>query len=205
MKQETYTTSLGKTITFRGVSPFEIDELRRTIPSPAMPSRKIATAIPDYEEEQPLDKLPEEELTEIERAQLARYRREMAEANRRFNALITDYVLSEAIEFELSDLDAWKSRRQRWGLPIPEDEHELRLTYVRTGILGGAADIEEIVGRVIGSFGLDEQELASVRGTFRRRLRRDAVGQAADSDGEVELQPAVHGDAGGAGVGPDAE
>ena len=51
--------------------------------------------------------------------------------------------------------------------------------------------------------GVDEATLKQVSATFQRALRRDAAGTVADTEGEVELQPALSGDEGGKGVGRD--
>lgn len=202
-KSNTYETATGRVITLRPISPFEIDEVRRTVEVPKAPVRKIQTALPGYEEEEPLS-LDLPDLTDEERASLRRHERELAAANTEINQRVTDFLLVEGIEFDLEGLEEWKARRIRWKMPIPDDDQELRIAYVRTAIIGSLGDIEEIMARLTVGHDLDEREMASVRDTFRRRLRRDALVQTPDAEREVDIQQPPDRDAGGESVASDA-
>lgn len=195
---EKYTTTLGETIEIVGLSAFEIDEVAKSVVMPTVPTRTVETAVPGFSETQ---ELTEESLEDDdERLAWAEYVKARDEATVKRNRLTSNFVLLEGTRFEMSGLEAWKTKRQRWSLPIPDDELELRILYYQTAIIGGPTDLQEITQKVMRRVGVDEATLKQVSSTFQRPLRGETADGTARAEGQVELQPALPGDEGGEGV-----
>lgn len=191
-ERQTYVTAMGKTVEFIGVSPFEINEIQQLVELPPVPTRKIETAVPGYSEEEPLS---EEDLRDDEERRIwTEYVRQRDAASAKRNELVTNFILLEGIRFDLDEMEAWKAKRKRWGLPVPDDEKELHLAYVKTAVIGSVEDVNNIVAGVVSKQGVDEATLKSIQSTFQRTVRRETAGDAAPAQGEVDLQPAHVGD-----------
>lgn len=201
-EQQTYTTAKGKTVEFLGVSPFEVDEVRQLVDIPAAPTRTVETAIAGYTEDEPLS---EDDLrSDEERRIWAEYVKERDAAKAKQDRLVMDYILLEGIRFDMDDLEAWTAKRRRWGLPVPEDEREMMLAYVKTAVIGGVDDLNAITTGIFAMQGVDEATLKSVQATFQRSVRRETPGLTAAAESEVDVQPAHAGDESSPLVGGEA-
>ena len=201
-EQNSYTTSLGKTVEIVGVSPLEVDEVRQLVPIPEAPTRAVPTAVPGFTEMEPLtaDSL----LNDEERTIWARYDSERRAAERQRNELVTNFLLLEGTRFDIGDLEQWKSKRKRWRLSVPDDEQQLQIAYYRTAIIGSVEDINAIIGKVMARQGVDEATLKQVQSTFQRALQRNTAGAVEPAEERLELQPALSGDTSGQGMGGGA-
>lgn len=200
-EQDFYTTALGQRVEIVGVSPLEIDEIQHLVPIPEAPKRTVQTDVPGFTE---IQELTEDTLfNDEERATWAEYVAQRRAAERERSELVTNFLFLEGTRFDMTSLEQWKAKRLRWRLPVPEDERDLQIAYYRTAVIGSVKDLNAIVEKVMAKQGVDEATLKQVSATFQRALRRDAAGAVADTEGEVELQPALSGDEGGKGVGSD--
>lgn len=197
-----YKCATGKTVEFVGLSPFEIDEVKSLVRLPQAPTREVETAIAGYVEVEELaaDDLRDDE----EKKRWTAYAAELQAAKSKRDNLVMEFILTEGIRFEMSDLEAWKSRRQRWNLPIPEDEREMAVAYVKTAVIGSAADMNKIIEGVLNRQGVSEEVLKAVQETFQRAARRDSAVEVEPAAVEVDVQPEVSGDAGGERLGDRA-
>lgn len=197
-----YTTALGKTIMILGVSPFEIEQVRATVPVPEVPKRKVETALPGYSEVEELN--ADNLTTDEERKEWADYVVARRTAEEQRNTLVANFIMVEGTTFEMDEMEAWTARRQRWNLPIPDDPIELRIAYFRTAIIGSVEDLNSIMGIVMKRQGVDEVTLKNVSATFQHTVRENANRATADAQREMELLERVPGSEGSALLGSSA-
>lgn len=178
-----YTTSLGVRVEILAVSPWEMEDIKNSVPVPPVPTRVLETAIPGHTEHEELTE--EVVMTDEERAAWQTYVAARDAATKLRTEKATNFMLLEGTRVEGYEqaLEAWVAKRRRWNLPVPDDELERRIAFFRTGVLGGKDDLEEIVGRIMRRQGVDEATLNSVRTTFRRAVRGDAAGAAEQPEG----------------------
>lgn len=197
-----YTTTSGAQIEIIGVSPFELDSLRNSVPYPPVPTREIKT-ITGYVEQQPLsaDDLRDDD----ERARWAKYIKDYAAAESERNEKTTNFIFLEGTTYDKDGLEKWVTRRRKWGLPVPDDTLEMEIQYYRGAIIGAKQDIEYIVDVVMEKQGVDEETRAAIRETFRGEAQGDAAASTERAQGGMDVQHTLSGSENSPRVGDDAQ
>lgn len=65
----------------------------------------------------------------------------------------------------------WKTRTEKrmskFGLVLPEDKDDLKLKYIKTGIIGSADDMAKLLAAVLGTTGVPQARIEAVRTAFQ--------------------------------------
>ena len=197
-------TARGERVEIVGASPFEMGEVVNTVPLPEVPTRATTVEALGFEE---LEQLTADSLQNDEERQIwAKYVKDRDAAERQRRELATNFMLLEGTRFSMEPekVEAWKAKRAKWKLPIPEDEIELQIAYYRTAIIGSTDDLEIITQKVMARVGVDEATLKQVQSTFQHSPQGNGADGTQRAAGRVELQSALSGDEGSQGVGSGA-
>lgn len=191
-------TSTGVELHLVGVSPLLISKLQSIGILPEVPTRKMMLdfdmeegATPAYQEEP----LTEKDLIDDEEKKAwADYvvRRDAIMEKR--NDSFIKAVFAKGVKVDMSRLEPWKMEMEYFGLEVPTNPIDLKVQYIQTEAIGNAQDMINIITGVLSLTGVQEEDLAEVRGMFQGAVRRPTAGEPDDAEGQVGMEPDLHGD-----------
>lgn len=191
-------TSKGDKLVLNGISPLLISKLQSVGELPPVPTRQVKLDLEGMEPTFQEEFLSEDDLqTKEEEVVWAKYVEERDAVLTKRNTGFLKAVFAKGVTVDLSNLEAWKSEQEYFGLKIPEHPLDLKVEYLQTELVTNADDMLDIITGVLAESGIPEEELASVRSMFRGSIRRRAPAQIEDAGGEVAVVPDLHGDEGG--------
>ena len=202
-----YITGKGVALTLVGVSPLLIAKLQSAGTLPDVPTRKLELDFGGEGEYQ------EEELTEgdlqddEERKKWADYVAARAAVLAKRNDNFLKAVFAKGVQVDMSRLDEWKKEMEYFEIEIPDHPLDQKVQYIQTEALANTQDMMEVITGVLSESGIPEEDLADMRATFQRSVRRNPAPETVDAQGEVDVEPDVHGDESGtllARVAPDS-
>lgn len=198
---KTIFTSKGVALELSGISPLLIAKVQSIGKLPDVPTRRIALDFDIPEGEEPV--YQEEELTEddlrdeIERKLWKAYTEERDAVLEKRNDGFLKAIFSKGVTVDLSKLDLWRASMEYLGIEVSDNPIAQKVDYIQTEALGNTDDMMEIIIGVLGESGIGEEDLAGVRASFRRSVRRAAPGEAVDSEGQMDLESGLYGDESG--------
>lgn len=171
-----YTTTRGVKLELLGISPMFIAKLQTGGEIPPTPTRKIATAIADYEE---TEELSEDDLQNDEEKKIWKEFEEKRDAvlARRQNNFMKA-IFDKGVKVDLTDIEAWKLDQEFYGIELPTHPTDLKVEYIQTELIGGMEDILQIITGVLSLTGVPKEEMASVEAMFRGALRSNPTEEA---------------------------
>lgn len=122
-------------------------------------------------------------------AQLAKAEEDVKAFGRTRSSLLIDIAVLESLEVvEGPSIEKWTKLRTRMGLPIPTDEDELKLAFVKEYILTSATDMGSIITAMLEVTGVKKESVDAAKANFRDQVegRQEPEGSA-DPAVEVDV------------------
>lgn len=195
-EKQTYTTARGVTVEFLPI-PRLLDKLQaaRAEAMPKPPTYKVEVIGGRTEEHEHDEKtIAEPDTPEADKQAWAQYKEKLAELDDDYNSKLARLVLTRGIRYEPHQNGDWVAEHEWLGLHVPDDPRERALHYIETEVIGGQADIQEIILGVWRASGVPEELISQIEAAFQRALGRAGGNQAGESDsaeGPVVVQRAA--------------
>lgn len=147
------------------------------------------------------------------RAGLEAQLRKAAEDEKAFgrtrSQMLIDIAVLESVEVvDGPTIEKWEKVRARMGLPIPEDEDERKLAFVKEYVLTSAADMGAIVTGMLEVTGVKKEAVEAASANFRDQVegRPESGGaEAGEEPVDVRAGEPVLGAVGGESLGEAAQ
>lgn len=190
---KTVTMTNGLEVKINGLSPFMPEQYAQEFgamnPEPKPPVYTALTVgggieIHDYD----LKALPEEREKPEDESEVEQWKEDV-EVLKKWDAYVkahdewqgksNEYMISmsllDGVNAEPNETNehfvAWKKktekRMNKFGLKLPEDEDELKLKYIKTGLIGSADDMAQLLAAVLGTTGVPQARIEAVRTAFQ--------------------------------------
>lgn len=101
-----------------------------------------------------------------------------------------ELILLKGIEVEEPEKPNWEADQKSFHIKVPEGEREKQIHYLITEVLGGMADVSQLVQGIMRVSGVSEDLLSQVEATFRRAVDRDTAKRLVNPSRQVDDQPA---------------
>ncbi len=216
---KSYTTSLGTEVKIRSIPPYLVAEVERAqqkkaaelYPAPPKPTYEVTDAgggVQIFEHDE------KSASTDEERAALVAYQTAILSRANYAAAQVSEFMFARGLVVDMPPDDSWVAEQEAWGVVVPSGPKERRDHYIKTEVLAGKEDIEEILLAIMAATGVDAEAVETARATFRGNLRQ-RQGQRAISPASTEIpvgqarpalddNPALPGATDGQSVGLDA-
>lgn len=134
---------------------------------------------------------------EVERAAVQKQFDQAAADQRAFgrsrSELLIDIAVLESVEVVSGpSMERWEKLRRRMGLPIPDDEDDRKLAYVKEYILTSATDMGSIITAMLEVTGVKKEAVEAANANFRDpvegRPDTDGAGGGAAEEGELDVR-----------------
>ena len=216
------TLDSGAQVRMKAVSPMLISKIDEAVQAKWTAEGRTLTEKPTYtvttaagvEETHEHDKASIAEIEDPEiraglEAQMSQAEEDLKAFGRTRSTLLIDIAVLESLEVvEGPSIEKWTKLRKRMGLPIPEDEDELKLAFVKEYILTSATDMGSIITAMLEVTGVKKESVDAASANFRDQVegRQEPEGPAAE-EGSVDIRAGepVLGALGGEGVGETPE
>ena len=168
----TFITNSGFTIRLKAVSPMLIQKVGAILHDPTPPVYKIKSLTgEEIKFEHDESTIADPSTSEVERLQWKEYQKKLREMDAQRRLKLMDVMFARGIVFDVPD-DGWEEEHVFLGLTVPTNPIEKKVHYLQTEVLTSAADIQEVVSRLMQmTRGLSDQEVEEVRATFQRSLQ----------------------------------
>lgn len=188
MEKNVFTNSIGKSFPVVGLSPMEIERIRKVTLDKYIAAGRRVTA-PTYETvtvdgtKQIFDHNENTIETAEDRAAFEDYKKTLAELDLEANIKLTRAAMM-AVDADPKSDSRWLARMKNLEIPIPSEEFELLTLYVETNVLKSVEDIAGLMTAVLYAGGtVDEVGIAAADAAFRVALA-DAYRSNADKLGQ---------------------
>lgn len=186
---KTYTTSLGTEVKIRSIPPYLVAEVERAqqkkaaelYPAPPKPTYTVTDAGGG---EQIFEHDEKSVSTDEERAALVAYQTAMLNRANYAAAQVSEFMFARGLVVDMPLDDSWVAEQEAWGVVVPTDPKARRDHYIKTEVLAGKEDIQEILLAIMTATGVDQEAVDIARATFRGDLRQ---GQRAISPASGEV------------------
>ena len=189
---QVYTTTRGKKVTLLPLSPYLSDKVKNgfikhfedehgSMPTPPTYDADIGGEMVAHEHD--LTSLDDDMHTEEEKAAnhaaWDEYQRMIDLFSTGETTAISEAILRNCVEFEYPKED-WKGRQELDYIIIPENEHELKLHFIQTELISSVEDLKEMVTIVLSLSGVAQEDLETVKASFRSKVEGDTPGESED-------------------------
>lgn len=193
---KTYTTTLGRVVKIRSIPPYLVAEVEKAqqkkaealYPAPPKPTYTVTDAGGG---EQIFEHDEKSVSTDEERAALAAYQTAMQNRANYAAGQVSEFMFERGLVVDLPADDSWAKEQEKWGVEIPTDPKARRDHYIKTEVLAGKDDIQEILLAIMAATGVDAEAVETARATFRGDLRqRQGQGTISPASGEIPVKQA---------------
>lgn len=193
--QTIYETENGTKVILNSVSPLFIQKLQSAGTLPDVPTRQVKLDLDGFEPTFQTEHLSEGDLqTAEEEKQWKEYVEERdAVLSKRQNNFMKA-IFDKGTTIDIGDIEAWKEDLLYYELPIPTNPRDMKVEYIQTEVVKSADDMVGIITGVLGKSGVPQEELESVRASFRDSIRRRTIRAVEDPDREVEMERQLYPD-----------
>ena len=201
---EIFVTSTGVEITLKSISPVLMAKVRTSVEFPKRPTYEAKTITGDIEVHEHDETTLE---TDGDREAWQRYLVEFMQAEQEQARRVGNALFKRGIDYEVLELpedDRWIKEQKELGVKVPKDPLERKRHWLETEAFTTEVEIQRLSLRLMAMSGVSEEVLEAAERSFRGEVGRDATSGPEDQGGSVELQHALSGDEGEAGVGEDA-
>lgn len=163
-----------------------IQKVGATLHDPKPPVYKVKSLTgEEIEFEHDATSIADESTQEVEKLQWKEYQKKLQEVSMQRRVKLIDVMFARGILFDVPD-DGWEAEHEFLGLTVPTNPVEKKVHYLQTEVFTSAADISEVVSRLMQmTSGLSDKEMDDIRSTFRREVQgATAEGMAAEGAGD---------------------
>lgn len=180
-----YTTSNGHTVTIQAVPPFLLDKVLGSVKYPDPPTYEAVTAGGEKEIHEHDDTTVQ---TDEEKAALAKYKRDLANAKLHENEMMMNAMFLKGIEVDMDSVSFqdWVDEQEFLGIELPKGKPALKVHYISTEILGDLNDLTKIMGLIMSKSGVAEEVVAAALNSFQNSVSGITADRAETESGQVE-------------------
>lgn len=170
-----YENKRGDTIGIAPISPYTLDDIRKSVVIPDQPTYEINTELVEHEVH-----LMDETTLEVPGDEVETLRRKQVWADYQSKKFIAEQVLSnkllEAIILDSVHLnenepnEQWIARKKRFVLDVPTDPDDLKIYYVLRAIVRTPTEVNDLLQAVLRISEIDERVLQQAEDAFQRAL-----------------------------------
>jgi hypothetical protein len=184
-----YETGRGYKLELQAVSPFELEEIKATVPEVLPPTYEAKIAGGGIQTHyHDADSLKTEEEHAAWDDYLARKRTADAERTKR----VTLAMIEDGIANLPQPTEAWEAKRRKRGLEVPDDPDEKMLKFLESEILGSLQDFMALQTNIMRAGGdVAEETISQIESSFRDLVHGATVESTPNPTGALESQSII--------------